>query len=144
MIFREATVPALPNDLPGDELAKLWRDEELRSWAPLEWPEAPTRATAPSPKVIGELRLLVVVAMALLVIFFWWLLNPERRGDPWLFWPFALTLGYKALWWIAEWLNYIRPKFSSPPPVRRNWTVDVLTTACPGEPLGMILRTLLA
>lgn len=141
VIFREAPAPTLHGDA---QLSELWRDEDLRSWAPLEWPDQPARATPPSRKVLGEIRILVAVALALVAVFYWWLLDPERRGDPWLFWPFALILGYKSLWWIVEWLNYIRPRFSSPPPVQRAWTVDVMTTACPGEPLGMILRTLLA
>lgn len=145
VIFREAPAPASLPDVQGEEhLAKLWRDEELRSWPPLEWPDEPTRATPPSPQVLSEIRTLVALALGLMVLFFWWILNPERRGDAWLFWPFVLTLAYKALWWIVEWLNYTRPKFSSPPPTKKTWTVDVLTTACPGEPLGMILRTLLA
>jgi len=53
-------------------------------------------------------------------------------------------MAYRALWWVVEWLNYCRPKFSEHRPPKREWTVDVLTTACPGEPRGMILRTLLA
>ena len=53
-------------------------------------------------------------------------------------------MAYKALWWLVEWANYTRPKFEEPRETRKKWTVDVLTTACPGEPRGMILRTLLA
>jgi hypothetical protein len=90
------------------------------------------------------MRLLVVLALAALIAFFIWLLDEERRGDAWLFWPLVGVIAFRALWWVVEWAHYARPKFDCFQPVRREWKVDVLTTACPGEPRGMILRTLVA
>ena len=119
-------------------------DQEMRDWPPLEWPEEPIRPAAPSRRAVWGVRVLSLLGVAALVIFFGWLLDPEKRGDPWLFWPLLLCMAYKALWWLVEWANYTRPKFEEPRVTGKQWTVDVLTTACPGEPRGMILRTLLA
>ncbi|HZJ13488.1 MAG TPA: glycosyltransferase [Chthoniobacteraceae bacterium] len=76
--------------------------------------------------------------------FFFWLCDAEKRGDWWLFWPLVVCLGYRALGWVVEWVYYAHPKFEPILAPKRDWTVDVLTTACPGEPHGMIIRTLLA
>ena len=128
---------------PASDIARQW-DAELRDWPPLEWPTEPVRAPAPTRRSVIEMRLLVVLGVAALVAFFIWLLEPDRRGDAWLFWPMVGVIAFRALWWLVEWGHYARPKFDCFQPVRREWKVDVLTTACPGEPRGMILRTLLA
>ncbi len=91
------------------------------------------------------MRLLALAGLAGLAAFFWYLLQPERRGDAWLFWLFLAGLGYRALFWMVEWFYYVRPRVEEATGrAARSYTVDVLTTACPGEPRGMILRTLLA
>ncbi len=135
---------APPREAATHPLGQLWQDEELREWPPLEWPAEPIRPKPATATAVWELRLLALLGVAMLAMFFTWLLGLERRGDSWLYWLFVATVFYKALWWLVEWLNYIRPKFSESVPPKRTWTVDVMTTACPGEPLGMILRTLLA
>src|SRR5687768_9642318 len=117
---------------------------ELRNWPPLKWPAEPIRPAEPPKRTILQVRFLVVIGLASLAAFFVWLLQPERRGDGWLFWPLFLALVYRALFWLFEWGNYVRPKFEPFVAPRRQWTVDVLTTACPGEPRGMVLRTLRA
>jgi len=60
--------------------------------------------------------------------------------------PLAITgaLALMATSWLFEWKYYWRltaPPFRKP---KRPYTVDIFTTACPGEPLGMIERTLRA
>lgn len=93
---------------------------------------------------IWRVRLLAVFGMSGLVVLWVRLLDPEIRGEPWFYWPILVTLSYRMLWWAMEWVNYIRPKVEPHVACRRDWRVDVLTTACPGEPRGMILRTLVA
>jgi hypothetical protein len=141
-----ATATLTKNAAPAPTKAPVvvdW-DKELADWPPLKWPEEPIRPAPPTSKAINHIRLLAGAGVIALVIFFWWLLAPERRGDSWLFWPLFAALLYRSLAWIVEWLNYARPKFEPYVAPRRQWTVDVLTTACPGEPRGMILRTLIA
>lgn len=118
--------------------------EELRGWPSLAWDEEPIRALTPLRSDIWRVRLLSVLGMSGLVVLWVRLLDPEIRGEPWFYWPILVTLSYRMLWWAMEWVNYIRPKVEPHAPCRRDWKVDVLTTACPGEPRGMILRTLAA
>jgi cellulose synthase (UDP-forming) len=86
----------------------------------------------------------MAVGIVALACFFYWLYGAPRRGDAWLFWPLAIAMTYRGLWWVLEWINFARPKVEPFVPPQRQWTVDVLTTACPGEPRGMILRTMRA
>ena len=142
-----STASPLPHDPwrhPPPSSRTPWHDEEFRDWPPLEWPAEPIRPQAPTRKAVWQIRTLIGIAAVALVIFFVWLLDLEKRGDSWLFWPLFATMAYRALWWIVEWINYARPKVEPLAAPTRKWTVDVFTTACPGEPRGMILRTLLA
>jgi len=143
VIFRPAIfAPPAADKLPVS--TTIWREEEFRDWPPLEWPEEPIRPPAPSALLVWQIRLLAAVGAVGIVLLFQWLLTPEIRGEAWFFWPVVASMAYRALWWVVEWMNYARPKFEQHVPPKRQWTVDVLTTACPGEPRGMILRTLLA
>lgn len=116
----------------------------MHGWPTLDWPAEPIRPDPPSRRDLVEIRCLAILGTLAVGAFFIWMFDPDHRGDPWLFWPLALSLAYNAVWWVMEWSNYARPKFEPFVPPRRKWTVDILTTACPGEPRGMILRTLLA
>ncbi|MEK0447591.1 MAG: hypothetical protein RLZZ399_2912, partial [Verrucomicrobiota bacterium] len=118
--------------------------EELRDWPPFAWTEEPVRAPAPAPESLRVVRILAGIGTLALCLLGARLLRPESRGVPWFFWPFLLTIAYRALWWGIEWLHDIRPKVEPHVSPKKEWSVDVLTTACPGEPRGMILRTLLA
>ncbi len=129
------------SDAPFPE---IWREEEFRDWPPLDWPEEPIRPAPLTQALVWQVRLLVLVGAVAVGAYFVWLLAPEHRGEAWFFWPVFASMAYRALWWIVEWLNYVRPKLEPHRPAQRSWTVDVLTTACPSEPRGMILRTLLA
>ena len=144
VIFSAA--PKLPSRPPDDVPVStaIWREEEFRDWPPLEWPAEPIRPSTPSRALVWQVRLLAVLGTVGVFLLFQWLLTPEIRGEAWFFWPVFASMAYRALWWIVEWLNYARPKLEQHVEPARTWTVDVLTTACPGEPRGMILRTLLA
>ena len=122
----------------------IWREDEFRDWPPLEWPDEPVRPKEPSAGSKWLIRGLILGGIWALAAFFSWLLEPEIRGDAWLFWVVIAAFAYKSLWWLVEWMNYARPKVEPAKRPTRKWTVDVLTTACPGEPRCMILRTLLA
>ncbi|WP_236018440.1 MULTISPECIES: glycosyltransferase [Hymenobacter] len=55
----------------------------------------------------------------------------------------VVSLTYKVLWILHEWFHYVQISAPVPPayPTRLR-TVDMLTTACPGEPHAMIIGTL--
>ena len=141
-IFRPASLSA--ERVPGQLPVAAWQEEEFRDWPPLKWPDEPIRAPEPARRTIWLVRALIAAGTVALAFFFAWLFEPERRGDAWLFWPLAVAMAYRALWWLFEWVHYACPKFEPLAVPSRAWTADVLTTACPGEPRGMILRTLRA
>ncbi len=43
-----------------------------------------------------------------------------------------------------EWYYYWSPVKPLTPELKKKWSVDILTTSCPGEPPGMVIRTLKA
>jgi hypothetical protein len=113
VIFRPAKQEARPPIAPALPAAPpvWWHDEEYRDWPPLEWPKDPISAPVPSRGSIWLVRCLIGAAAISLAWFFVFLFEPERRGDPWLFWPLIATICYKTLWWVVAWMNFPRPKF---------------------------------
>ncbi|WP_426059354.1 glycosyltransferase [Hymenobacter sp. B1770] len=79
-----------------------------------------------------------------MLYFLIWFINPEHIGYAPLFWLLAVSLGFKMLRMLHEWAHYVHVQEPvAPTRARRSLhTVDVLTTACPGEPHDMIVRTL--
>ncbi|HEX8427881.1 glycosyltransferase [Hymenobacter sp.] len=95
---------------------------------------------------VKQMRLLVAVGSLLLLQFIWWFADADHIGNPLLFWLLTGSLGFKFLRTLHEWYHYVNVR----EPIAPTWqpgyapTVDVLTTACPGEPYDMIVRTLQA
>lgn len=89
------------------------------------------------------LRLLIVVGLTTLAIFLSWLFKRQHAGFRPLYILLLLSIGYKVLKVLFEWYHYwaIRQPLKAPVSSRR-WTVDMLTTAMPGEPFEMIRETL--
>ena len=100
----------------------------------LQFKAAPGRAT---------MRWLVAAGLLCLLQFGWWAVSTVRIGCALLFWPLALSLGFKMLKMLHEWVHYVQVREPVPPAYPATFrTVDMLTTACPGEPHQMIIRTL--
>ncbi len=104
----------------------------------------PLGPTFPSSRERWKLYLLIGVAVVSVVQFIWWLVAPEHIGDPWIFWLLIASFGYKILFWLYEWYLYLGITIPPRPALSRTWSVDVFTTACPGEPEEMIVNTLRA
>jgi exo-beta-1,3-glucanase (GH17 family) len=117
---------------------------DIPSWPPMLWPDQPVRIDPPSRRELFKLRVLIVAATTSLFATLGWLVNPLRVGDPVAYYGLTTAVFLRAICWLLEWYNYWG--ITVPPVIkpRRRWTVDVLTTACPGEPAGMIVRTLKA
>ncbi|MDO7884488.1 glycosyltransferase family 2 protein [Hymenobacter cheonanensis] len=94
---------------------------------------------------LGKMRWLIAGGALCLVNFLWWFATATQGGYWPLFCLLALSLGFKALRMVHEWVHYAQVRVPVPPayPPRLR-TVDVLTTACPGEPRQMIINTLRA
>lgn len=85
---------------------------------------------------------MVLASFFWLVIFCWWFFGTNRVGNPYLYWPLTIALVLKLMQRAYEWYYYFDISVPVPPKRTREFTVDMLTTACPGEPHSMIIRTL--
>lgn len=92
---------------------------------------------------LHTMRWLVAGGLLCLVYLLGWLVTTAHAGYAPLFWLFAFSMSYKVLWMVHEWVHYVQVKVPVPPAKpARQFTVDMLTTSCPGEPRAMIIRTL--
>jgi cellulose synthase (UDP-forming) len=91
---------------------------------------------------IWKIRLLIVLGLFFMVIFVWWFIDPDHIGYSSIFWLLTIALSFKLLKMLHEWYHYWHVSIPVPPVLKTNWTVDIFTTFCPGEPKEMILNTL--
>ena len=108
----------------------------------MRWPASVERIRNPSQREVRLIRVFILLATVLLVGFACWLFQPDHWGDPWLAWPLNIAFGLLFFGLLGEWWYYWRVKVPEVRQSSRSYTVDVFTTACPGEPVGMIVRTL--
>jgi cellulose synthase/poly-beta-1,6-N-acetylglucosamine synthase-like glycosyltransferase len=90
------------------------------------------------------MRLLILLGLAALAYFLFWFADARFIGNRPLYVLLAIALGYKLIRLLHEWYHYWRIEVSPRPPLRRDYTVDVLTTFCAGEPYDMVVDTLKA
>jgi cellulose synthase (UDP-forming) len=119
-------------------------EREFESWPAMQWPEQPVRTNPPSSRELWKLRALIVLAAVSLIALLIWLMSPSRMGDPVVYFGLTAAVVLRAICWLFEWYNYWAISIPAALKPRRKWTVDIFTTACPGEPTGMIVRTLKA
>jgi cellulose synthase/poly-beta-1,6-N-acetylglucosamine synthase-like glycosyltransferase len=76
--------------------------------------------------------------------FFWYV----GIGNPWLYFLLTISLLFKVVKTLFEWYHfsglYEKEEQSIQKKPEKNYAVDMLTTACPGEPFRMIEETLKA
>ncbi|OLY94694.1 hypothetical protein BUE76_06445 [Cnuella takakiae] len=83
--------------------------------------------------------------MAALLLLCYWLFDRRYAGFTPLYFLLLISIGYKILKVLFEWYHYWNLRHPAPPPpLRRQWTVDMFTTAMPGEPFQLIEDTLKA
>jgi len=87
-------------------------------------------------------RVLIVMGLLFIAAFLWVYFQPRNRGDTTLFTLLTISVLFKLLRLLHEWYHYWRVKPVRPPQSTRTWTVDILTTYCPGEPRDMVVNTL--
>lgn len=90
------------------------------------------------------LKLLVAGGLVALGYFTYWFTTDVAAGPAWLYWPLTLSLFYRVLKLLHEWYHYVGVASPPPPGPIPQLRVDMLTTACPGEPYEMIAQTLRA
>ncbi|QEC77668.1 glycosyltransferase family 2 protein [Mucilaginibacter ginsenosidivorax] len=98
----------------------------------------------PSKKQLLNLRLMIVIGLVCMFFFMHSLLRTSVVGYKPLYWMLIVTFVYTFFKVIYEWYHYWSISVPATPPVTRQYTVDVFTTFCAGEPYEMILETLTA
>ncbi|MBA3664163.1 MAG: glycosyltransferase [Bacteroidetes bacterium] len=98
----------------------------------------------PKKSDIITLRILICCAFFSMLLFIGWFVDPEHIGYPLIFWLLTFGLGFKLVKMLHEWYHYWSVSVPVAPVSTKKWMVDVLTTACPGEPKEMIIKTLQA
>ncbi len=90
------------------------------------------------------LRLLILVGVLSIAHFLYWFLQPDFRGHPVLFGMLCMVFGYGMLRHGYLWYHYAAIHVPEKPAEAHEFSVDILTTHVPGEPLDMIEETLRA
>ena len=96
------------------------------------------------PHDAGPVRLLIIIGIVFMTGFLWVYFQPVNRGYPLLFRLLTVSVLLKLFRLLHEWYHYWQVVPPVRPPVTRRWTVDVMTTFCPGEPREMVVNTLRA
>jgi cellulose synthase (UDP-forming) len=102
------------------------------------------KVKAPARTEIRTIRILIGLAAIAMLFFVSWFADPEHIGYAPVYWLLTFALLFKLVKMVHEWYHYWSPSVPVRPESNRQWKVDVLTTACPGEPREMIIRTLKA
>ena len=102
------------------------------------------KVNPPKKKDVWTIRFLIGCAFVCMVIFILWFIKPEHMGYGPIYWVLVFALFFKLAKMVHEWYHYWSPSVPAVPIWKTKYTVDILTTACPGEPHEMIIRTLKA
>lgn len=102
----------------------------------------PRQITPPNKTESLYFKLLAIIGVIAILCFTYWLFQARNIGYLPLFILLVISLGFKVLKLLHEWLHYAYMEAPIPPTSTKKWSVDMLTTAFPGEPIGMIRQTL--
>jgi cellulose synthase/poly-beta-1,6-N-acetylglucosamine synthase-like glycosyltransferase len=103
-----------------------------------------TPVKAPSRTERLMLQLMIVMGVLNMLYFVYNLLRPEYVGHLVFYWLLILVIAFGCLKVLHEWYHYFFIRVPERPDTQQNFTVDILTTFCPGEPYEMIEETLRA
>lgn len=100
--------------------------------------------TKPTVKEKRTITLLVILGFASTVCFLIWYFNFHTMGHPLLFYPFTFAVMFMISRIFFEWYHFLGIDVPEKPELKHDFSVDILTTFCPGEPYRMVEHTLLA
>ncbi|MFK7921341.1 MAG: glycosyltransferase [Bacteroidia bacterium] len=107
-----------------------------------DFSQKPRQITPPNKVESLYFKLLAIIGVIATLCFTYWLFQERNIGYLPLFILLVISLGFKVLKLLHEWLHYAYMEAPTPPTSTKKWSVDMLTTAFPGEPIGMIRQTL--
>jgi cellulose synthase (UDP-forming) len=102
------------------------------------------KVNKPKRKETIIIRSLITCGLGLMIAFLWWFIDPDHVGYAPVFWLLTTALVFKLVKMLHEWYHYWSVDVPQAPVMTKQWKVDMLTTACPGEPKEMIIDTLRA
>nr|WP_121270588.1 glycosyltransferase family 2 protein [Pedobacter schmidteae] len=98
----------------------------------------------PTKKEQFTLRLMITLGLASMGFFLSSVFEPSIRGYAPLYWMLIAAFVFTCLKTLHEWSHYFYITIPKTPPKTKNYTVDIFTTFCAGEPYEMIKETLVA
>ncbi|MDN3654620.1 glycosyltransferase [Ferruginibacter paludis] len=103
-----------------------------------------TPIQSPSVKEKMALRLMILIGVVSVIFFLYTLLQPGNISYYPLYVLLIITMVYYCFKYLHEWYHYFSITSPVTPAAAKMYTVDILTTYCPGEPFDMLERTLTA
>jgi cellulose synthase/poly-beta-1,6-N-acetylglucosamine synthase-like glycosyltransferase/beta-mannanase len=85
---------------------------------------------------------MILIGVAGMFFFLYYLLNPLQVGYAPFYWPLMAAVIFGCLRVLHEWYHYFHITVPPEPPLTKQFTVDIFTTFCAGEPYPMIVQTL--
>jgi cellulose synthase (UDP-forming) len=98
----------------------------------------------PSKLQLVNLRLMIIIGVVCMFFFMQSLLRTSVMGYQPLYWLLITTFVYTFFKIIYEWYHYWSISVPVAPAITKQYTVDIFTTFCAGEPYEMIVETLTA
>lgn len=102
------------------------------------------QAPQPTRSELLTLRLMILIGTISLACFLYCLLDPANITHAPLYWMFVTATIFYCLRILHEWYHYLFISVPKPAKGDKQFTVDMFTTFCPGEPYEMIVETLTA
>lgn len=90
------------------------------------------------------LRAMILIGYFSVAFFLYTLSDSEQIGNKPLYILMMITMVYLCLKYLHEWYHYFNLSVTPRPTATRQYTIDVLTTYCAGEPFDMLEQTLTA
>src|SRR5690606_22886064 len=100
------------------------------------------KAHPPSRTELFTLRLMILIDIAGMGFLLYYLLSPWQVGYAPFYWLLMAGIFFACLRILHEWYHYFYITVPPAPPPGRQFTVDIFTTFCAGEPYPMIVKTL--
>ena len=103
-----------------------------------------TSIQPPTRKERLVLRLMILIGIGTMAFFLFGLLKPQNIGYAPFFWTLMVGVAYLCLKTLHEWYHYFSISVPPTPVLSKQFSVDIFTTFCPGEPYPMVIKTLQA
>src|SRR5687768_3274807 len=104
----------------------------------------PERISAPSKKELYVLRFMIVAGLAAMVYLLYNLFRFSIIDNTALYVLLMIALSFTCLKILHEWYHYFYIIVPATPPLTKQYSVDIFTTFCAGEPYEMMIETLTA